>query len=243
MKTIRQTMYLIILVSIIAVATIMEVVRAANYQVLFNNVEQGSNSTANPTLSVNSDGKATKTQGMQTTAQTVPQAEAETETETETQILVPQAVATTQTLVEEFTYKKMRMMFLGIAMDRNLRRNSHPNSVGGMLEFTYFPMDSFGMSLFGGAGSKKNYFYGAELDLVPLKISLFDMKNFVELTGLMGISSLGKEINTKALGHIGGRLSVNFGERYGLTASYRTNITERSRYRMQMADLGYLIRF
>ncbi len=226
-------------------------VHAATYNVLFNNVEQGANGVANPRVDV-ANGKATKSPEGTTPADAATAANPE--------VNVPVGgvtpvtpVATSETTAaaapptsEDHALHPMRVGFFASNLAVN-RANDDASPVGGSLSLGVFPLRDFGLNFFAGtAGTSPHAFYGGELEFIPIRVGVFGAKNAIEVKGMLGATTLGRELGVRdergsVIGGVGA--TINFGDRYGISAEVRTNLSNRDDYKFTLADAGLTVRF
>lgn len=208
-------------------------VKAATYNSIFNNIEQGPGSTASPTIQV-SDG-LTKKPPAQSQAPTLPAAAEPVPSTAAEAALAPAADASSGA-------RRFRLGLLGHMMGQNVNELKKPMLGGGTLSAAYFPIRDLGVSAFGGTGGHKNSFVGGEVELVPVRLTLFGLDHFIEAGALAGVSTLGRNYGHFGSVHAGGRVTVNFGPQIGLTAGIRTNLTGRTDFTYTMAEAGLAVR-
>lgn len=214
-------------------------VQAATFNYIFNNTEQGENSTASPSIVVDGD-KITKKNGELVSTTSAPSAPTNAE-------------------IESAHNLKYRIMAMGNVMhhnsDQNItfrftsrdfeslgrKSNSHINASLGASIFTGRDM-ALSAFLIGGKTEKAHY--GAEAEFIPLRIAVLGKSDFIETGLLLGASTIGRENLEKAgTFHAGARVNVNFLPQLGITGAARTNLNERSKYRYAMAEAGLAYRF
>jgi hypothetical protein len=230
-------------------------VHAATYNVLFNNVEQGANGVANPRVDV-ANGKATKSPDG-----TVP-ADAATAANPEvngpgvggpapvTPVVSSATSETTAAAVAptpgDHAVHPMRVGFFASNLAVN-RSNDNASPVGGNLSLGFFPLRDFGLNFFAGtAGTSPHAFYGGELEFIPIRVGVFGANNAIEVKGMLGATTLGRELGVRdergsVIGGVGA--TINFGDRYGISAEVRTNLSNRDDYKFTLADAGLTVRF
>jgi hypothetical protein len=229
-------------------------VHAATYNVLFNNIEQGANGVANPKVEV-ANGKATKTadgaapEAAAASAVATPEVNVPVGTPAAVTPQVPSAGSSASVAdgatPEDRSARPIRMGLFASRLGVDTYGNDSP--VGGNLSLGYFPLRDFGLNFFAGTnGTSPHAFYGGELEFVPIRLGVFGWKNALELKGMLGATTLGRDLGTRGergsvLGGFGA--TVNFGDRYGITAEARTNLSNRDDYRFWLADAGLTVRF
>lgn len=141
---------------------------------------------------------------------------------------------------------------------------------GGIAGLTLYPLRDFGINGFIGSNPGGKPFYGADLQYIPFRFGIFGLDNLVEAGFLAGASTLGKGTTVyeskyrdridptsrtssdhtlvpsrtlKGTFHAGLHAGVNFGRRYGIVSTLRTNVTDRSVLRYWLADVGMSVRF
>lgn len=105
--------------------------------------------------------------------------------------------------------------------------DSKEENWGGLVTLGWDITKVMGLNFYGGAThgnypSKVNFHYGADLQLMPLRVPLknFDLIEFGFLVGGSNIMAARDNVGTL---HAGAKLNVNFGKDYGFTASTRAN--------------------
>lgn len=219
-----------------------EWVYSATYNVMFNNVEQGPNSTANPTLQVSgSDVKKNPGVGAVPEVKTdlsppAPQPEA-------------QSVAQAPEPIDPEGKQKLpwRMEFLGQSTGFGTAGlgKREDRVLGGSLGISYFPIRDLGITLKGGLTqtSDSNFYWGGDLEFVPVRVGLFGQKDFLQTGLILGASTIGKSDDYWGSVHGGVRASVHFAERFGILAGIRTNLSDRNVLSYTMAEAGLTVRF
>lgn len=106
--------------------------------------------------------------------------------------------------------------------------DSTTKSFGGLVTLGWDVTKVIGFNFYGGASHNGDYnkltpHYGADLQLMPLKVPArnFDLVEFGFLVGASNILSNRDHVGAM---HVGAKLNVNFGRDYGFTASTRANI-------------------
>lgn len=237
MKAHKRYLWPVTILSITAVLTAYEVVSAATFNNIFNNVEQGANSASNPSLNV-SDGKILKNEPTATPA--APAATPST-----------QAAAAADPKNEENPFRHWRFGFMGHAIGQRGQNLSQARDAVAGVSFStsYFFLKDFGISAFSGLSSTGKGFLGGELEFVPIRLTVFGFKDLVELGALAGASNLGGTYAASPDGptsltmHLGARVSINMGDRYALIADTRTNVSHRSQINYLMGEAGLAVRF
>ena len=202
--------------------TLISVVWGATYNFNMNNTEQGSNSTASPVLNISGDGKATSTGAQQTITNTengkfispqlTPAAPAPTG--------ISQASASPEGQ-PRFEFRHWRLGLSGFDTRYSFSPDDKQEKVGAMLSLGMLFTPELGFNVFGGTTGRSDYrpwFAGGELEITPIRASLFRMENFLELAGLAGASSLkGLASLTGIAPHVGVRASLNLGYQIGVS--------------------------
>jgi hypothetical protein len=85
------------------------------------------------------------------------------------------------------------------------------------------------INAFGGAYktdgiSRGQGFVGGELELVPLRISLFRFEDLIEGGLMLGASTLKHAVGNVATAHAGARLTFNLGDKWSITTAARANL-------------------
>lgn len=222
---------------------------AATYNMMFNNVEQGPNSTANPKVTV-IGGKATKSAGTDT--ENAADVGNPTENATPNGAVAPavagaasESTAATIAKLEEQAHRPVRLGFLANSL--NVENSGLTNRVGGTLSLGFFPLKDFGVNTFiGTSPNAPQAYYGGEVEFIPVRAGIFGWKDALEIKTMVGASTLGRGMGTQGeRGSMHGGLgaTVNFGDRYGVTAEMRTNLSNRSDYKYWLANAGLVVRF
>ena len=240
--------------------------RAATYNFYFNNTEQGANSTASPSVTV-SDGKVVKTTPLEPTAAA--------DGVSSTAVLpVEPTLATTAHIKQDSLVKinhnnpHFRFALSGLYMpasqslvtvDQTHNRFVTGNTASGAtLGVSYFPVSALGLSVYGGgyknSGDPGTFvsFYGADVEIVPYRISVGKFENMIEPALLVGASTIpqdtttvnqgvitGKAVTESVVPMAGARLSLHLNSHLGLTASARLDIDRRS---FMTAEAGIVVR-
>jgi hypothetical protein len=215
----------------ITVFSLIQAAKAGTTSLIFNNVEQGPNSHSNPSIVVDGNGKLVKkTEDGKTLQQFTP----EVAPAAQTSAVVAEAIVPSKP--SDRSWFKMGLAY-------HVLNVSEFKQVGGTLSLTLMPLRGLGLTALAGLGSKRENFYGGELEVLPLRLSLFDFEDFLEAGGIVGGTSLGVHSQIKGTLHAGPKVQLNFGPHYSFTASYRTNLSDRNVYSYAMTDLGLNIRF
>ena len=217
---------------------------AASFNYYFNNVEQGANSKASPVLNVGSKGIPTKA------ADAAPENAAESPS-SESQEYVESSLPSDSTPAKNETSGEIdlsgkeswvRLGILTHSLGPDVSPFGENNRVGGTVTLGFFPLRDFGINAMAAVGSLEHFFYGAEFEAVPLRVSLFGLNHFIEGSALVGASSIGKTEGRIGSIHGGVKLGVNFGREIGFTTGFRTNLSDRNRFQYYMMDAGLQIR-
>jgi hypothetical protein len=191
---------------------------AATYTFIFNNTEQGDNSTANPGLSVAADGTVTKTGVVAAPAKPVVNSSSQGLVQTpvaDAPVSSLAASATQPVATPEFRH--FRLIGSAAVYQARLQESSGPKWTGSL---AYFYNHEWGLNVFGVIdtdAADNEVQAGAELELVPIRISLGRIENLVEIAILGGASHAQDWTEP----HIGARVNLNLGESWGLTATGR----------------------
>jgi hypothetical protein len=214
--------------------------KAATFNNYFNNVEQGPNSVSNPTLTVS--GGAVENKKSATALQPDTQ---ESTAPIPTQPVVAEQIGpgnqSNQAITAiNATQPEVSPWRLGLFVETLGTKDQDKNqrSKGGLLSLSYTLNSSFSVSALGAALTEKKSYYGAEAEITPIHLSLFDARDLLDLGLLVGGTSLGK-----GTPHIGLKAAINFGPRYALVAQFRSTITSKDEKRFGSGDLGFTMRF
>ncbi len=252
MFAIRKETIVVISIFVIMLLVSAKFSKAASYNFFFNNVEQGANSTASPTLTV--DGKKVKEKSAQQIKQEDGEIPTESTPESATEkngttssdgAVIPQESASIKRLPQK-TEPKFRALVSGAwfsqapSLSSNLKRQ---DSQGASLTVTLTPLKYLGFSFLVGQtyGIDKGFQHlGAEVELTPLHVGLFGFDNLLE-AGVMAGAMASNENKSGKVGRLslGARAALNFGGDWVLNASYRANVIAHNRY----AELGLGYRF
>ena len=256
----RPKLWLYIFGTLLGSLSIAVALHAATYNVFFNNVEQGEHSVSNPSLHV-SDGKVTKNAGT-TQAESVqtPLAESNnsnliqtptSDAATATQIPSGSSTTTVANITSNQTSQQRRMFRFGLlghglSEDSKYTQFESSSRWGGTIEAGFFPLRDFGVNFFTSANpstsdSSAQFFYGGEVEFTPFRLNVFDLPNFIEASVFVGASNLGSNEGLWGTVHVGPRISINFGDRYGITSALRVNLTDRSQFSYLMGEAGFVV--
>jgi hypothetical protein len=204
--------------------------RAATYNFYFNNTEQGDNSTATPTVTV-SDGKAEK----RLTPQPASAAPVATPVAPPEPVAAPVAAfpgASSTAVIPEGPG------FLGSDRTAHFRLTAGvgevfeaDSAIGPFFDLGLFANRYVGVNFYVGVSQLQwDYWWqrsstviGGELELTPLHLGTGAHPDLLELGVLLGASNLYPAEDNWVAPHLGGRLSVNFGNYAALTAVVRGN--------------------
>ena len=100
---------------------------------------------------------------------------------------------------------------------------------GGAIGIAFFPTRGLGLNLWGGSydagrSSLGRGFAGADLELLPLRVSLGKWENAIEGGILLGASTLRAAHGNVATAHAGARIAFNLGDTFSVTAAGRANL-------------------
>lgn len=207
---------------------------AATYNFYFNNTEQGDNSTATPTVTLNGDKLKTtaeKTAGTSAPASVPAPASASSApavaSHESTTALSPGEIA-----APEFRHWRVTGGLV-----------TKSSALGGSVNLGYFFNREFGINAYGGglgqnfvSGNSQHFFGGAELEVVPIRISVGRIDNLIDLGALLGVSTLEADEDNWISPHAGIRMNLNLGSRWALTTTTRFNAS------YAMGELGIAIR-
>ena len=227
----------------IGILLLVSVVRAATYNFYFNNTEQGANSTAAPSLTVNSDGKPASAVALPVPVGTAVPAPQPPDSKSAPQVKAAEEKSVADASQEneaKMRFLKQFRFTLGAGFAQVKSRSPYEVSgnpygestvkaEGGLGSIGFFFTDWLGVNFFVGVGAnsgggRMNVFGGGELEIVPIRISLFNVKDFLMLSGLIGGSSVYDLSNSNGAGlepHAGGRFTLQLSDHWGLTAAAR----------------------
>lgn len=253
-EKIRNRAWWIGLMLIPGLLTFVLVTQGATYNFIFNNTEQGPNSSATPSIHVSPDGLVQKTAGVP--AGVVSGATSEGASTSvgapagvpptglpQNAASVPQAsseVARTALTGDTAAHDRRWRFDLGLA---TVWEYGHVGDFGEgrispSLGVSFFPVSQVGLHAF--IGSMMNdytpFFGGFEIELIPLQIGFGRFNRLIEAGLLAGVSSSSSSYQ-RLLAHAGARINVNLGEQWGLTTGLRLN------HANVFADAGLSIRF
>lgn len=223
---------------------VFAVARAATFNTIFNNVEQGPNSHSSPTLIVH-DGKRVKTSDGEkettllpseqaTTVQTTPKNEAEP---------APSDPALSSARLPELAEPKARRFQFDVTGFMTGGDSLLSGRPGMAASFSWYPWRYFGVRGFSGllfgesfmsgfrgdvlaenALGRSRFVLGAEAEVVPLHLDLFGIDDWLSIGAFGGVSTLGyRSSDPFSMAHAGGRARLLFGENFGALAQVRFN--------------------
>ncbi|MBS1983686.1 MAG: hypothetical protein JST16_05890 [Bdellovibrionales bacterium] len=219
----------------------VSVAGAAVYNMYFNNVEQGDNSTATPSVTVHKteEGtKVTKTSGDGTVASPV----------VENPAPAPAPVAAPVAAEATSVAAAPRAVDSGLKWRFSLNGGRSYNSGGWAssgksiaLNLGYFPLPYLGFNVWGGhtflhTGDRWAE-GGAEIEVDPVKLNLFGFTDSVEVGVMAGLSNLGRSPDNYVSLYAGARVALNFASRWNI------NVTGRGNYGFYTVDAGLGYRF
>ncbi len=135
-------------------------------------------------------------------------------------------------------FRRVRLSGGGVLVSQSQNKiyNSsyYPSSSFGFHSQQYGAMGNLGVYLakplalnifFGGYEQKGNgkAFAGADLEIIPLRVSIWRFTDLIEGGLLVGASSIRKSAYNLATAHVGARLSFNLGDQWTITAAGRGN--------------------
>ena len=196
--------------------SLISVAWSATYSFYFNNTEQGPNSTATPSITV--DGvKATGTGAQQTVSSNgtvltglAPVSPADT---------APAASIANAPAVPSSGFKRFRVI-LGTTTLSRYGIGGLLKRVGGSFEAGFWIGKDLGIHVLGGGVSESTYGL-AEIEIVPLRLTLFRFENLIELGVLAGGHTDSPYMDWPRYLHAGARLNLNLGDSWSLTTSLR----------------------
>lgn len=223
-----------------AAAAVASTAWGATYNFYFNNMEQGDNGQATPTVLVGPSPQP----GIQQ-AQVAPAPEAApvapvTATPEGPAPAASQAVAIAPDPAPS-ELRRVRLTFAAAGVWQNVQESysyeyaangysytSRRGTAGGLIGLGAYLSRGVALSGYFGAyeafGGGASPLVGADLELVPLRLSLGKWADAIEGALLLGASTFRRaEGNWVAL-HAGARLSFNFGSAWGVTAAARANL-------------------
>lgn len=212
---------------------------AAVYNLYFNNVEQGDNSTATPSVTLQTKGDEAKLVSPSPAPEVTALAPSPSPAPVEVKAAPGATPTETATLAkpEAKSHKFRFAVGLGaIGADVDGYRHVISNNV--MIELGYYPLPYLGFNAFGGpTEGEPQAFAGAELELIPLKVNLFGFTDALEFSVMGGGTTLAAAPGNVMSLHLGGRAALNFGERWTVA------VTGRANGGFFTTDLGLGVRF
>ena len=227
-------------ITVWALVLVSQWVDAATFNNTFNNIEQGPNSTANPVITI-SGGTPVESKKSAPVAATAPNEVAPPAPVAPQEQIGPGVQTVAQTGVSPVSpTQEVSPVRLGLFLETTGTKNqSRRNRAhGGMLSLSYVLNPSFAISALGGALTQQRSYYGAELEVTPIHLAIFDAKDLLDVGFLVGGTSLGK-----GTPHLGLKGALNFGPRYAIVAQVRGGITSQDDQRLGTGDLGFTMRF
>lgn len=265
LKTVGRTLTRAVCATVLGAAAFGPVSSAmgAVYNLYFNNTEQGPNSVANPHLVVSPNGQVTGAQAgttgtlgpdTTTTYTPVPTASADP-AYTPPPVPTPAPVVSPAIDGQEVPpagesrtawgrpFQAERNWRLTAAFSGQKESFQEPGAIdedglGAVATLSYLPLSYFGFNLFGGIDSESRPIIGGEIEIVPLKFTIFGFNNKMEIGVLGGASNLGTAPGNLASLHVGARVGWNFGDDRWLL-----NVAVRGNDGFIMADTGVGLRF
>ena len=211
---------------------------AASYQFNFNNVEQGANSTASPSLQVHGN-EVKKSPG----DSTMPAPQVSGDLAPKVEVTSSKSEAPIADLgAGTSTHRSFRLGFLASALNLGRADRATHTSWGGGLSASYLPLKGLGITGFGAVGEWNHYYAGLEAEVTPFRLSVFGLNDLVELGAVGGASIIGQGSQNDLVAHVGARIGLNLGDRVSVAATARTNLTNGS-FQALMADAGLTVRF
>jgi hypothetical protein len=239
----------VFLIGLWGLLAMMEWATAATYNVFFNNVEQGPNSTASPTLHIT--GSKPEAQPASVSQPETPTVEApqnpvieSPKVEAPKTSVTPAPISETRATVADVSDvgpKYFRAAFVATSFF-SPGESAANRPIGAAIRASFFPLRDFGISAFAGAVSGRPAYFGGELEFEPIHLGLFGVDRFVEVGTVVGASSIDSRQGWDRV-HGGVQTALNFGSRYSLTAGLRTHLSNQNLPRDWMADAGVSLRF
>jgi hypothetical protein len=224
---------------------------AATYNFYFNNTEQGDNSTATPNVVVN-DGKkeggkslepknpaldpAASSQATSAAAAVPGPAPSSASGQQSTAALPADAVSP-----PEFRHVRLTAGATDLL-----------GAMGASVGIGYFFNREFGFNAFGvlsrgdyktfgangtwsGTESWTGFDAGLEMEVTPVRIAVGRIEDLLDLGGMLGVSTIAADTGNWVSPHLGARLNINLGSRWGITTTARLNAS----YAMAEAGLVF----
>ena len=241
MKALISNFWQILVGIVVGLFGLCWVAFGATYNFYSNNTEQGDHGVANPVVSV-TGGRATGSGAQATAASATPGFSAP-----EPQISVPSspspgasettvAKADLADIEEHHLFHRFKLGAGAMAFPNGHNPGFGDGGVGGILSTgVYFSRD-LGLTAFAGATKNSPVFYGGDLELMPIHITVGLLDDMFDAGVLLGVSSLATSNQNAVSGHVGARLDFNLAHNWGLSAVVRGNEA------YVMAEAGLTIR-
>ncbi|MGZ3709060.1 MAG: hypothetical protein ACXWPM_09840 [Bdellovibrionota bacterium] len=223
---------------LIGIATMTSIVWGATYNFYFTNTEPGHDSTATPSVTV-TDGKAVTTGAspgpspMGNAAAAAAPAPAPTPAVTaEPVVAAAEEVHETQEQTRARwrlnSSDPLRHWELGLGAQARSTYGMSSVGPGAELDLGYHFTHDLGLEAFigynvGTISGWDQLHGGLEFQLIPVHISIGRFTDFIDLGVLAGLSTIAAAPGNYVTVHGGARLDLNFGDRWGLTATGRLN--------------------
>lgn len=107
----------------------------------------------------------------------------------------------------------------------------------------FFFVPQFGLNGILAMRSKDSIAFGAEGELVPLRLPGFHQDDFFQAAVLVGFFSTGNMRVRREAADLGFRFSFNFNKYFGWANAVRANVSARNDYAFSMFESGLAIRF
>lgn len=200
-------------------------VTAATYNFYFNNTEQGDNSTATPSLAV--EHQADGTDVVKKNGDVVNEEAKET-----SPAELPASASAAEGTHDQTPARPFRLSLAGGVefyddsavlgpWGQGYYYNGSGDALYYQLSLAYMPLSYLGFQGFVAAGRK--WSAGVELELDPVKLTLFGHEDVFELGLLAGASTMAAVDDNWVSLHVGARAALNFGKRWQLAANVRGN--------------------
>jgi hypothetical protein len=220
---------------------VLAVARAATFNVNFNNVEQGPNSTSSPSLVVNNGKRVEDAKQVNSTppngeaapaAAPLPELGGTTATETNVPVIQP---------LPERRRRPFQFDITAFMTGGGFELSGRP---GMAAAFTWNPWKYFGLRAFTGVilgerfmeGFRGDFLIentpqghsrllaGAETEVIPLHVSLFGSEEWLALGAFGGVSTMSyRSGDPLSMAHLGARARMRFGDAVGAVAQMRFN--------------------
>jgi hypothetical protein len=218
----------LVLAALVAAAGV-SLVWAGTYNFYFNNTEQGANSTASPSLTVSADGKATSTGAQQTVSSTDGKLVPDKNPAAGSSVVPAAPVTTAESAPAQREsdpdFRHFRLELGGTKAIHRYQYGYTTDEQGLLAAVGISFTRELGVNFFGSRLEKGRWFGGADFEITPIRASLFRMENFLELTGLVGASTLDQVYyGAVLLAHVGARVNLNLGHQFGVTAVVRQSL-------------------